>query len=172
MLAAVARHHSSTGSAARRTRIGRSSQPARTSSASGRRYGVAMPLILLVEDDVAVSGALSRALTDAGHVVRPVGNAGSALRVIATDPPDLVILDLGLPDMDGPDVLRMLRGISNVPVIVATARRRSGDIVRLLNAGADDYVTKPFSRRSMSARIAAVLRRGQGTPGPAAVPAR
>ncbi|MEV4512773.1 response regulator transcription factor [Dactylosporangium sp. NPDC049525] len=130
-----------------------------------------MPLILLVEDDVAVSGALSRALTDAGHVVRPVGNAGSALRVIATDPPDLVILDLGLPDMDGLDVLRMLRGISNAPVIVATARRSERDIIRLLDAGADDYVTKPFSSAQMSARINAVLRRGQGTPGPATVPA-
>jgi DNA-binding response OmpR family regulator len=120
-----------------------------------------MPLILLVEDDPAVSGALSRALTDAGHAVRAVDHAAAALQVVIAERPDLVILDLGLPDMDGIDALRMMRAITDTPVIVATARRDEGDIIRLLNAGADDYVTKPFSSAHMTARIAAVLRRGR-----------
>jgi len=120
-----------------------------------------MPTVLLVEDDATVRGALVRALTDAGHAVRPVGTALDALREVTTDRPDLVILDLGLPDMDGADALRMLRGVCDVPVIVATARTGEQDIIRLLNAGADDYVTKPFSSAHLAARIGAVLRRGR-----------
>ena len=118
-----------------------------------------MALILLVEDDRYITAALTRALTDAGHVVRPVGQAGEALKVLTDDQPDLVILDLGLPDIDGTDALRMMRSVSQVPVIVATARRSEADIISLLGAGADDYVTKPFSSGHILARIAAVLRR-------------
>jgi DNA-binding response OmpR family regulator len=118
-----------------------------------------MALILLVEDDRYITAALTRALSDAGHVVRPVGQAGEALRVLTDDQPDLVILDLGLPDIDGTDALRMMRSVSQVPVIVATARRSETDIISLLGAGADDYVTKPFSSGHILARIAAVLRR-------------
>ncbi len=118
-----------------------------------------MALILLVEDDRYITAALTRALSDAGHVVRPVGQAGEALRVLTDDQPDLVILDLGLPDIDGTDALRMMRSVSQVPVIVATARRSEADIISLLGAGADDYVTKPFSSGHILARIAAVLRR-------------
>ncbi|MFI5493458.1 response regulator transcription factor [Actinoplanes sp. NPDC051859] len=118
-----------------------------------------MALILLVEDDRNITLALTRALTDAGHVVRPVGQATEALKILAEDQPDLVILDLGLPDIDGTDALRMMRAISQVPVIVATARRAEADIITLLSAGADDYVTKPFSSGHILARIAAVLRR-------------
>ncbi len=118
-----------------------------------------MALILLVEDDRYITAALTRALSDAGHVVRPVGQAGEALKVLTDDQPDLVILDLGLPDIDGTDALRMMRSVSQVPVIVATARRSEADIISLLGAGADDYVTKPFSSGHILARIAAVLRR-------------
>jgi DNA-binding response OmpR family regulator len=78
-----------------------------------------------------------------------------------------VVLDLGLPDIDGIAALRMVRAICDVPVIVATARRAESDVIRLLNAGADDYVIKPFSSAHLAARIAAVLRRGRavvGTP--------
>jgi DNA-binding response OmpR family regulator len=81
--------------------------------------------------------------------------------MVTDDRPDLVILDLGLPDIDGADALRMMRSVSDVPVIVATARRSEGDIIRLLNDGADDYVTKPFSGGHILARISAVLRRNR-----------
>src|SRR4051812_19716624 len=118
-----------------------------------------MALILLVEDDQNITAALTRALSDAGHVVRPVGQATEALRILTEERPDLVILDLGLPDIDGTDALRMMRSVSEVPVIVATARRAEADIIALLSAGADDYVTKPFSGGHILARIAAVLRR-------------
>ena len=118
-----------------------------------------MALILLVEDDRYITAALTRALSDAGHVVRPVGLAGEALKFLTEERPDLVILDLGLPDIDGTDALLMMRSVSDVPVIVATARRAEADIIALLSAGADDYVTKPFSSGHILARIAAVLRR-------------
>ena len=118
-----------------------------------------MALILLVEDDRNITAALTRALSDAGHVVRPVGQAAEALKILTEERPDLVILDLGLPDIDGTDALRMMRSVSEVPVIVATARRSEADIITLLSAGADDYVTKPFSGGHILARIAAVLRR-------------
>ncbi|MEV6601430.1 response regulator transcription factor [Actinoplanes sp. NPDC051346] len=118
-----------------------------------------MALILLVEDDRNITAALTRALTDAGHVVRPVGQATEALKILTEEQPELVILDLGLPDIDGTDALRMMRMVSQVPVIVATARRAESDIIALLSAGADDYVTKPFSSGHILARIAAVLRR-------------
>ena len=123
----------------------------------------AMALILLVEDDRIITAALSRALTDAGHVVRPVGLAAEALRIVTEERPDLVILDLGLPDIDGTEALRMMRSVSDVPVIVATARRSEADIISLLSAGADDYVTKPFSSGHILARINAVLRRARST---------
>src|SRR5688500_10238582 len=120
-----------------------------------------MALILLVEDDRNITAALTRALSDAGHVVRPVGQAGEALKILTAERPDLVILDLGLPDIDGTDALRMMRQVSEVPVIVATARRAEADIITLLSAGADDYVTKPFSGGHILARIEAVLRRAR-----------
>jgi len=122
-----------------------------------------MALILLVEDDRNITAALTRALSDAGHVVRPVAQATEALKILTEEGPDLVILDLGLPDIDGTDALRMMRTVSEVPVIVATARRSEADIISLLSAGADDYVTKPFSSGHILARIAAVLRRTQAT---------
>jgi DNA-binding response OmpR family regulator len=124
---------------------------------------IAMAMILLVEDDRIITAALTRALTDAGHVVRPVGQAALALKIVTQERPDLVILDLGLPDIDGTDALRMMRTVSDVPVIVATARRSEADIIALLSAGADDYVTKPFSGGHILARISAVLRRSRAT---------
>lgn len=123
-----------------------------------------MPLVLLVEDDATVRAALTYALTDAGLAVRAVGSGLDALREVTVQAPDLVVLDLGLPDIDGADALRMLRAICDVPVVVATARRRESDAIRLLNAGADDYVMKPFSGAHLLARIGAVLRRGRPVP--------
>lgn len=122
-----------------------------------------MARVLLIEDDVNVCAALSRALTKAGHLVQAESAALSGLRQVTAATPDVVILDLGLPDVDGVDALRMLRGISNVPVIVASARRTETDIIQLLNAGADDYVTKPFSAAHLQARITAVLRRRESS---------
>ncbi|WP_430478700.1 response regulator transcription factor [Streptomyces sp. P11-1] len=118
-----------------------------------------MASVLLVEDDHFVRAALIRHLTDASHSVRSVGTALEALREISQLHFDVVILDLGLPDLDGTKALKMLRGIADVPVIIATARDDEAGIVRLLNDGADDYLTKPFSAEHLTARIAAVLRR-------------
>ncbi|TDD30727.1 response regulator transcription factor [Actinomadura sp. KC06] len=122
-------------------------------------YGSAMASVLVVEDDANVRTALIRELSVRSHVVRSVGTAMDALREVTQSPPDVVVLDLGLPDLDGAEVLKMLRGISDVPVIIATARDDEPEIVRLLNAGADDYLIKPFSIEHLSARLAAVLRR-------------
>ncbi|MEU3245198.1 response regulator transcription factor [Streptomyces sp. NPDC006875] len=120
-----------------------------------------MASVLVVEDDQFVRSALIQHLTDASHTVRSVGTALEALREVAHFPFDVVILDLGLPDLDGAEALKMLRGITDVPVIVATARDDETEIVRLLNDGADDYLTKPFSVEHLSARMAAVLRRSR-----------
>lgn len=141
-----------------------SSRQIRMPTSCQSRYGADMPMVLLVEDDETVRGALTHALTDAGNAVRSVGRAFDALREISECEPDLVILDLGLPDLDGVDALRMLRAVCDVPVIVATARSGDTDVVSLLNAGADDYVTKPFSTSQLAARISAVLRRGRPKP--------
>ncbi|MDI3386973.1 response regulator transcription factor [Streptomyces sp. B-S-A8] len=125
-----------------------------------------MASVLVVEDDQFVRSALIRHLTDASHTVRSVGTALEALREVAHIRFDVVILDLGLPDLDGSEALKMLRGITDVPVIIATARDDETEIVRLLNDGADDYLTKPFSVEHLSARMAAVLRRaGSGSGG-------
>ncbi|MCQ4082870.1 response regulator transcription factor [Streptomyces sp. RB6PN25] len=122
-----------------------------------------MASVLVVEDDQFVRSALIRHLTDAAHTVRSVGTALEALREVAQVGFDVVILDLGLPDLDGAEALKMLRGLTDVPVIIATARDDEGEIVRLLNDGADDYLVKPFSVEHLSARMAAVLRRSRGT---------
>ncbi|MEV7185327.1 response regulator transcription factor [Kitasatospora sp. NPDC093102] len=118
-----------------------------------------MATVLVVEDDPFVRSALIRHLTDTGHAVRSVGTALEALREVAQVGCDLVILDLGLPDLDGSEALKMIRGLTDVPVIVSTARDDEAEIIRLLNDGADDYLVKPFSGEHLSARMAAVLRR-------------
>jgi DNA-binding response OmpR family regulator len=122
-----------------------------------------MSKVLVVEDDPVVQAALVYALTDLGHVVQAVSTAVAALREAGTNELDLVILDLGLPDLDGVAALRMLRGVSNVPVIVATARGAESSVVSTLNAGADDYIVKPFSSEHLAARINALLRRTGGS---------
>lgn len=127
-----------------------------------------MARVLVVEDDQFVRSALIRHLTELpteSHTVRSVGTALEALREVAHFHFDVVILDLGLPDLDGSEALKMLRGITDVPVIVATARDNENEIVRLLNDGADDYLVKPFSVEHLSARMAAVLRRSRGGAG-------
>jgi DNA-binding response OmpR family regulator len=119
-----------------------------------------MARVLLVEDDDAIRTSLSRSLTAAGHVVTAVASGADGVAVVARDRPEVMLLDLGLPDLDGRDVLAMVRSVSDIPVIVATARDEDASVVRLLDAGADDYVIKPFSSAQIDARIRAVLRRG------------
>ncbi len=127
-----------------------------------------MATVLVVEDDPFVRSALIRHLSESGHAVRSVGTALEALREVAQVGCDLVILDLGLPDLDGSEALKMIRGLTNVPVIISTARDDEAEIVRLLNDGADDYLVKPFSAEHLAARMAAVLRRLGGSLAPVA----
>jgi DNA-binding response OmpR family regulator len=115
--------------------------------------------ILLVEDDAAIRTTLMRALREHGHTVNSVDTGMAALSHAVAQKPDVVLLDLGLPDVDGADVLSMLRSVSEVPTIVATARDEESEIVRLLDLGADDYVIKPFTAAQLTARIRAVMRR-------------
>jgi DNA-binding response OmpR family regulator len=118
--------------------------------------------LLVVEDDERIRTALIRALRDRGHAVSSAGTALEGLRQAVDDRPDLVVLDLGLPDLDGRELLRMLRAVSSVPVIIATARDDDESVVQALDAGADDYVLKPFQAGQLEARIRAVLRRAAG----------
>ncbi len=120
-----------------------------------------MAQLLLVEDDDRIRSSLLRALRERGHVVSSAPTALSGLQLAVEERPDLVLLDLGLPDLDGVELLRMLRAVSAVPVIVATARDDDASVVRALDAGADDYVVKPFQAGQLDARIRAVLRRAQ-----------
>ncbi|MDG4765374.1 response regulator transcription factor [Solwaraspora sp. WMMD406] len=123
-----------------------------------------MARLLLIEDDLAIRTPLIRALRHLGHAVAAADTAMSGLQHALDDRPDLVVLDLGLPDLDGLELLRMLRAVSRVPVIIATARDDDAEIVRGLDAGADDYVVKPFTAAQLEARVRAVLRRGTGEP--------
>lgn len=117
--------------------------------------------VLLVEDDDAIADALVTGLSRQGYTVRRVRTASEALEA---PEPDLVLLDLGLPDLDGQEVCRRLRQRSRVPLIVITARSDEIDRVTLLDLGADDYVVKPFGFRELAARIRAVLRRARPEP--------
>jgi DNA-binding response OmpR family regulator len=116
-------------------------------------------VILLVEDDVAIRTALTRALTERGHAVTWQPNGMAGLQALIEERPDVVLLDLGLPDIDSTWVPSMMRAVSEVPVIVVTARDDDADVVKALDAGADDYVVKPFGAEHIEARIRAVLRR-------------
>ena len=118
-----------------------------------------MAQVLLVEDDAAIRTTLTRALREQGHSVTAIGAGLPALTAAVETKPDVVLLDLGLPDVDGADILSMLRAVSDVPVIVATARDDESEMVRVLDIGADDYVIKPFTASQLNARIRAVLRR-------------
>jgi DNA-binding response OmpR family regulator len=129
--------------------------------------------LLLVEDDPEIRRALVRALNDLGHAVTSVAGGFQALQEITDHHPDLVILDLGLPDIDGRELLLMVRSVSQVPIVVATARADEASIVEIFERGADDYVTKPFGPAQLDARIKAVLRRSStadnGVPAPVVV---
>jgi DNA-binding response OmpR family regulator len=118
--------------------------------------------LLLVEDDEAIRRSLSRGLVEQGATVSTASTAVEAIQALAVEKPDAVVLDLGLPDLDGADVLALIRAQSDLPVLIATARDSDREVVRLLDAGADDYLVKPFSAAQAMARVRAVLRRSAG----------
>jgi DNA-binding response OmpR family regulator len=115
--------------------------------------------LLLVDDEARIRRVLRLALEDEGYQVSEAANGYDALAALRREPPDVVLLDLMLPDRDGFAVCREIRRTSDVPVIMVTARTDSHDVVAGLEAGADDYVTKPLVAKELSARIRALLRR-------------
>lgn len=123
-----------------------------------------MPLVLIVDDEPAISEALSYALVRERFAVACVGLGGEALEFVRTQGADLVVLDIGLPDMSGLDVCREIRRIGEVPVLFLSARGEEFDRVLGLELGADDYVVKPFSPREVVARIRTILRRSASAP--------
>ncbi|HVX17288.1 MAG TPA: response regulator [Acidimicrobiales bacterium] len=124
----------------------------------------AAPRILVVDDEPQIQRALSTNLRARGYVVDLASTGEDALRLAADHHPDLVILDLGLPGIDGTEVVAGLRGWSDVPVIVLSVRSDEADKVEALDAGADDYVTKPFGMNELLARMRAALRRNAPAP--------
>ena len=118
-----------------------------------------MTHVLVVDDERALRQALAINLRARNYDVTAVGDGAAALAAAARHPPDVVILDLGLPDMDGNDVIEGLRGWSQAPIIVLSARTTQGDKVVALDVGADDYMTKPFGMDELLARLRAALRR-------------
>jgi DNA-binding response OmpR family regulator len=119
-----------------------------------------MARIILIEDDIEIRRLVADALATEGHDVETAATAMTGLELGIRNNPDLVIMDLGLPDLDGNELLRMVRAISSVPVMVITARGADEAVVRTLDAGADDYLIKPFSVAQLLARVRAILRRG------------
>ncbi len=122
-----------------------------------------MPRLLIVEDEPALRRALTINLKARSYEVEGVGTGAAALRASAANPPDLMIVDLGLPDLDGVDVIAGVRGWSRVPIIVLSARDSQAQKVRALDVGADDYVTKPFGMDELLARVRAALRRAEAS---------
>src|SRR6516225_4874017 len=122
--------------------------------------------VLIVEDEQDIAGLIKHTLERGGEAdAEIVGSGDAALKAVTDRPPDLIILDLNLPVVSGTEVCRILRsrvGAPHVPIIMLTARTSEDDRVSGLDQGADDYVTKPFSLRELSARVRAVLRRGRG----------
>ena len=118
-----------------------------------------MPLVLLIEDDPSIRTALAFALEDEGYSVGQAANGRLGISMTASEQPDLVLLDLRLPDVSGFEVCREIRTKSNVPIIMVTAQTDTHDLVAGLEAGADDYVTKPVNVKELAARIRAALRR-------------
>lgn len=121
------------------------------------------PLILLIEDDEQTRRFLKSSLSHKGWRIIEAGNGKTGLAIIKSDNPDLVILDLGLPDMDGISVTKRLRQLSAIPVLILSARSQEQNKIMALDAGADDYLTKPFGTGELHARLQALLRRTNRT---------
>lgn len=128
-----------------------------------------MTFVLVVDDDPAILRTLSINLRARGYDVETAGDGRSALQIVEERMPDVVILDLGLPDLDGVAVLKRLRTYAQVPVVVLSARHESDDKVEALDEGADDYVTKPFELEELLARVRAAIRRGGTSDAPLVV---
>ena len=122
-----------------------------------------MTRVLIVEDDTQLRRAIAINLRARGYEIDDAPDGGTALRIAAATVPDLVTLDLGLPDIDGTEIIRGLRAWTDIPIIVISARDTQADIVDALDAGADDYLTKPFGMNELIARMRAVSRRGPTT---------
>src|SRR5262249_52965045 len=120
--------------------------------------------VLLVEDERKLRDLVRSYLERAGFTVLSTGSGAEALTLAASGSPDLVVLDLGLPDISGETVARELRATGGVPVLMLTAKSSEEDRIRGLELGADDYVTKPFSPRELVLHVQAILRRGRGVP--------
>ena len=118
-----------------------------------------MTSILVIEDDSSIRLALEQGLSERGHAVSTASTGIAGLEAVLGERPDLILLDLGLPDVDGLTIIGMIRAASSVPIIVITAVSDDPTMVRALDAGADDYVVKPFGLDHVSARVRAVLRR-------------
>ena len=121
--------------------------------------------ILLVDDEVSIQRAMAPLLRARGYIVTVAGTGHEALDLFERERPDLVILDLGLPDMDGTDVCRQVRERADTPILILSARGTEKDKVTALDHGADDYVTKPFGPEELLARVRAALRRSIGREG-------
>ena len=119
-----------------------------------------MAQVLVIEDDQRIRELVCQHLAAEGHSVSSNTNGLDGLRSLTADPPEVLVLDLGLPDLDGIDLLRMVRSVADLPVLVLTAREDEATILAAFAEGADDYVVKPVSGPQLSARIAALLRRG------------
>jgi two-component system KDP operon response regulator KdpE len=128
-----------------------------------------MTTVLVVDDEPQIRRAMRTSLAARGNRVETAANGEEALVKVAEVAPELVFLDLGLPDLDGTEVIRRLRSFSDVPVIVLSVRDGQADKVAALDAGADDYVTKPFAMEEVLARMRAQLRRGRGDEAPAPI---
>lgn len=118
--------------------------------------------VLVIEDDDAVADGIVDGLADRAITAVRVSTGAEGLAAVASDPPDLVVLDLGLPDLDGTEVCRRIRAASAVPIIIVSARDDEVDRVVALELGADDYIVKPFGMRELVARIHAIVRRSSG----------
>ena len=122
------------------------------------------PRILVIDDEPNILGTLAPLLRARGYEVFTAMNGRTAREIVDRDKPDLIVLDLGLPDVDGVELCREIREAVNVPIVVLSARGAEGDKVRALDVGADDYVTKPFGAEELLARIRAALRRSEAPP--------
>ena len=130
----------------------------------------ASAVIVIVEDERPIADAIATRLRSEGYLVEIAGDGPSGVELVERVQPDLVVLDLMLPGFDGVEVCRRIQRDRHVPVIMLTARDTEADLVTGLGAGADDYITKPFSQRALVARIEAVLRRTQSVPAAGAPP--
>ena len=115
--------------------------------------------LLVIEDEIEITRAVSAALREQHPAIVEATGGRTGIEAIKRSRPDIIILDLGLPDLDGLEVCQRIRALTDAPIVVLTARHTEADTVALLNAGADDYITKPFSTQELAARVAAQLRR-------------